>query len=552
MNHFLALTIGPVYKTLEKAKTTRELWVGSFFLSKLMELCIDYEPLKEYLLSPQKVDKPTYGAGVYPDRSYWKLDNPLTKEELTTHKSKILEKLSEACENMLSVKELDEYLKMYWVQMSFKAEEWGKGDFLFKLNELLDGLELQETWQPRETFQIIKNLIAKGDKKEDKRPVYKWRNSSVQIGLFPYVIKENENNKEIQRFPSIMELATRYFLGRKGKSNDENWYKENVIDIISFNIKKLDEIDKDEAKSYTQKKQEKRNLDEDVIQKIKEEYNYEDKKEFFARHKYICIIQSDGDGVGSFLKNQVKNDIGKLKKFSTKLANFSIKGVEEVEKYGGMPIYAGGDDLLFFAPVMSKDEKESILDLIERLNKKFKTQFESEFTNPLENNLAQSFGVKIMYYKFPLAEGLKTAVHSLFHKAKNQPGKNYMAIEWEKHSGSSFNLGYKLDMESYCAFKKMLNVFLEDKSNFLHSVMYKLEDQNEIIQLIHSDTERLEVFFRENFNEVYTKYKSFFDNLGVLIHTTYHEYAHEPKEEIINRIYSSLKFIQFLKAEDHD
>ena len=149
-------------------------------------------------------------------------------------------------------------------------------------------------------------------------------------------------------------------------------------------------------------------MDEDVIQKIKEEYNYEDKKEFFARHKYICIIQSDGDGVGSFLKNQVKNDIGKLKKYSTKLANFSIKGVEEVEKYGGMPIYAGGDDLLFFAPVMSKDEKESILDLIERLNKKFKTQFESEFTNPLENNLAQSFGVKIMYYKFPLAEGLVT------------------------------------------------------------------------------------------------------------------------------------------------
>ena len=233
MNHFLALTIGPVYKTLEKAKTTRELWVGSFFLSKLMELCIDYEPLKEYLLSPQKVDKPTYGAGVYPDRSYWKLDNPLTKEELTTHKSKILEKLSEACENMLSVKELDEYLKMYCVQASWTNEELGEITFLKRLNELLDGLELQNKWQFINQTDIITKLVAKG-KFEDpkKRPIYKWRGESKQ---------DITKYGSVGRVRSITEIAT-YPLSQIELHKD--WYSENVTKKISESLAKLESNEK--------------------------------------------------------------------------------------------------------------------------------------------------------------------------------------------------------------------------------------------------------------------------------------------------------------------
>ena len=37
MNNYLAITIGPIYKTIQQARSTREIWAASFVFSLMMK-----------------------------------------------------------------------------------------------------------------------------------------------------------------------------------------------------------------------------------------------------------------------------------------------------------------------------------------------------------------------------------------------------------------------------------------------------------------------------------------------------------------------------------
>ena len=74
-------------------------------------------------------------------------------------------------------------------------------------------------------------------------------------------------------------------------------------------------------------------------------------------HKYFCIVQADGDNMGKTIQN------GNVAAISTALIQYAAAAVPKISDYGAMPIYAGGDDLLFIAPVVGKDGK-NIFDLI--------------------------------------------------------------------------------------------------------------------------------------------------------------------------------------------
>lgn len=521
-NTYLAITTGPIYKTLQKAVTTRELWVASYFLSKLMEIIIKHPNLKDCLLSPSPLpeDIEKNGSGVYPDRAYWSLKTPLTSDKFESINDDVLNELSNEVTNLMEPIKLKNYLKLYWVQASWTEIELEEKSFLFRLNEILDGVELQEKWEQSNPLSLIEFLIAKDKETGLKRPVYKWRNESQQKGLFPYVL-----DKDIERFPSITEICTRHFYEK-----DEVWYKLNIMDEI---VKKLSSSDESLN-------------DEQYMEKIKGKFNDDEVNFFLSRHKYICIIQSDGDGVGSYLKENVGNNVENLKGFSKLLGDFSTNATKLVVKYGGVPVYAGGDDLLFFAPVKDKDDNETIIHLLEKLDLDFKLKFNG-------SSVSQSFGLSITYYKYPLAEARETASNLMFFGAKKQPCKNYVDATLQKHSGQKINFGFNLSSDYFISFKSLMDDAISQKENFLNSVMYKLEDQLTIIDKISTDEGKLSLFFENNFNESsHQKYKDFFEKLAKYIKETFDFYIHEKIDQKINRIYGSLRFIQFLNAKDKD
>ncbi len=533
MRYYLAITIGPILKTIQLAKTTRELWVASYFLSKLTKLCIDCEELKPNLLSPQPTSQNTFGAGVYPDRVYWQLDKSLEETTIEDIQTDILTKLSKETSGLLTVDQLLLYLKIYWLQISFSEDELNKKSFLFRINEILDGLELQDKWEQSPTINIITQLIGKGLVQEKgDRPVYRWRKASGQTLL------ENKY-ADVGRFPSMMEITTRPL-----KGFDKPWYQKNITDAIDNRLDELDKKDKESPKKSGSKRDTAEDselkLEDDYMAKIKEKYK---DSHFRSSHKYVCIIQSDGDGVGNFLRNKVGNDPGKFKEFSDSLNEFAIEASKEVADYGGMPVFSGGDDLLFFAPVQHQlNNGQTIINLVKNLNDKFKERFSS---------LTQSFGISVTYYKYPMAEAITSAYKLLRRTAKKQPCKNYIAMKVQKHSGQSFNFGFRQEGLLYECFLKLSAATTGYDPNFLNSVMYKLDDQKIVINTITSDKDRLKLFFDENFNEPgHADHKDFFEQVGILITETFNAFSDEELSDKMNRVYSALRFVHFLNAKD--
>ena len=216
-----------------------------------------------------------------------------------------------------------------------------------------------------------------------------------------------------------------------------------------------------------------------------EKYSKED--EFLPAHKYVAIVQADGDYVGK--------SIGKLhptqyQDFSKVLTEFSIDAVRKINSYGGLPVYAGGDDLLFFAPVLNQHSQvgpKNIFSLLVELDKEFQKKitqlgiiYSAQIPQP-----TLSFGLSISYYKFPLYESLSNAQHLLFANAKNtdlNPGKNAIVWEVRKHSGSTFRANISLGGATNI--KKEFNDLLKrlsDKNNdrVLASVAHKLRNERD-------------------------------------------------------------------------
>ncbi|KAA6314221.1 hypothetical protein EZS27_035131, partial [termite gut metagenome] len=101
--------------------------------------------------------------------------------------------------------------------------------------------------------------------------------------------------------------------------------------------------------------------DDDVIYKQIKDKRISGYKSY---HKYFCIVYADGDNISKIVSSL---DDGKLEKFSGNLLQFGISAFDIIKKYGGMPIYAGGDDLLFIAPVASSPNN-NIFNLISQLD----------------------------------------------------------------------------------------------------------------------------------------------------------------------------------------
>lgn len=158
-----------------------------------------------------------------------------------------------------------------------------------------------------------------------------------------------------------------------------------------------------------------------------------DRKSF---HDYVCVVQTDGDEVGSYVTSPSLKP-GQLKDVSSALLDFGIQAKKAIDEFGGMPVYAGGDDLLFIAPVIGKDGKTTIFDLLANLD-------DVAFAGVRHHIPAASlsFGVSITYYRFPLYEALEMARKLLFGVAKNVTGKNAVAWTFQKHSGEQFSASF--------------------------------------------------------------------------------------------------------------
>ncbi|WP_253952443.1 type III-B CRISPR-associated protein Cas10/Cmr2 [Xylanibacter muris] len=232
--------------------------------------------------------------------------------------------------------------------------------------------------------------------------------------------------------------------------------------------------------------------------------------ELMPRYKYVAYISADGDNVGKA--------ISKLgTELSSRLLSFNIKIRESVENAGGRLIYAGGDDILFIAPV------SSVFQLIKDTDEAFNNEMEQIKDMLKQNGLdvpTLSYGVSIAYYKHPMREAMELS-EELLGKAKDS-GRNRICWNMRKHSGQS--VGSVFAKENMDVFNKALEImsffgYTGDNGLFLHSFSHYL--------LLHKDMIS-DVLANENSKQQLENYiKATFDDDSHTDHTEIIKKFHE-------------------------
>ena len=201
---------------------------------------------------------------------------------------------------------------------------------------------------------------------------------------------------------------------------------------------------------------------------------------------YIAIVHADADNLGAYIKAQ--KDVQNV---SQKLFKFDKKAVQSIKDFGALPLFVGGDDLLFFSPVVN-GRQETIFSLIDQLSQDYENILQTK-----ESTL--SFGISITYYKYPLYEALAKSREALFGVAKEYKGKNAVALCAQKHSGQSFDFCIAKDDVAYTTFKELTKKVLAQNVQLPHAVHHKLHQYKALFESI--EPQYIATTFENLFNE---------------------------------------------------
>ena len=419
--NYIALTIGPIYKTLQNAKKPKELWSGSYLFSYIMKNIIKEFQDREFI-TPYIED-----SSIFAEKSE---------------------------------------VGLFHDRFIFKSKE----NDVYKLKSVID--------------DVLSNVAQKLNIKSSSIKNY------MQINYDEYSLEDDKNPiTEIMPYLDTKELFFKL-------THDEN---ENFYDALKSKDNFL--------------------LDgKNIVDDLKK----------LTYHSYYCVIHADGDNM-----SKVIQDKSNIKDVSKKLFEYCSISHKLIKEFGGQTIFAGGDDLLFFAPVVNRQGDKSIFNLCDEISKDFEERFNSVAT--------LSFGITINYVKFPLYEALENSREMLFSKAKSGK-KNNIAFKVTKHSGQSFeSIVHKNDKEVYEKFLNFAsNIATTEDTNFLHSIHHKIQTYTTTLNEIIEDKQKLQNFFDNYFNETkHDEYKMFFKTLIDFIHTS----------KDLEQVYATLRFIKFIKGD---
>ena len=504
---YVGITIGPIFKTIGEAISPAGLWFGSYFFSTVTKtLC---EKLIE--IPNVKIFSPSYdsnsnqnpqedGIGRYHDRILFSVDgNTVTEEKLQKIISAVKKEMAKKFGTFKTDKEImlfiDNYLRIDFVFFDEKTmngiiekrEKEGEdgNNIAIILNDALDALELMAAGKGRTDKNLFAPFFA--GKKDNRNCYIKGSELFTDTKLnSQLVIKHPDRDSDLK---SIEDIA----LSRK-----------------------KEESSSEEA------------LDGEVAP---------------IRSEYYAVVNSDGDKVGTLLKAlcrdvDISEQSDRINSFSGACLDYAGKAAKLVGDYGGMTIYAGGDDLLFIAPVHSLFalcQKLNIL-FIDTLSKSIKELKE-------EVKISLSFGIAIQYVKYPLYEALERARVQLY-KAKESCGKrpngseisggNRLGIELVKHSGKTVQLmveNDKLEM-----IDNLINYRATTNDQALESVLYNLQDTEIVFKLLFEKTaqnafnlKEYKTRFLNNFNN--PNQLDYHDYLGNIAKFFYNNYLKEYKDK---------------------
>jgi len=535
---YAGLTIGPIGEVMRHSKKTREQWFGSYFFSWFMEIVMtNLAKLygKHIFLTPRLMDQPniSYG-GKYPDR--FVLQTRQSVEDVYAAIDQICDETRQFFSKMIAELpkgkpfahvDLDHILK-HFLQIRFFCMD--ETDFFNSVqgeqklpvaiaDMILDSLESTfffEPGQSEQTCNMCKMLPACVSIAEKK----------IEMDLCPicYLKRFAHESETLTNrvyfksayrvFPSIQEISIRELDTKENKdiiNSAKDKENDNEIDLNQLNqLLKKQTAEKESLKQY---------------------------------HKYIAIVQADGDNLGTLAKEPDINP----QELSNRLFNFAADVEALIDNYGGYPIFLGGDDILAYLPVCYNNT--TILDFVYET---YDTYMKKVDIGKQKTSI--SFGVNIVYYKYPLARALEEAGNLLFNVAKNEKGKASLAVSLTKHSGAAndfvLNFTNPAQTESFYQLQRAIRA---DKTILPRGISHNLRRFQSIVNKLqqsepqNQSANRLDAFFSNTLNEpIFTQYN--IKTLKQFVHTFIFSHNHKDFDSVLN----ILKYLKFLTDEaDH-
>ncbi len=166
-----------------------------------------------------------------------------------------------------------------------------------------------------------------------------------------------------------------------------------------------------------------------------------------SQNHYYAVLAMDGDRIGDALTRQSENAMVNAafhRQFSASLAEFAQKKVGAiVEAHNGKLIYAGGDDVLALLPLHVRTEDDGVLktniatavDCAARLGEAFRKTMQG-----IREGMTVSAGLALVHSTAPLQDAVETARRAE-SRAKATLGRDSFSISLLKRSGEIIEWG---------------------------------------------------------------------------------------------------------------
>lgn len=487
----LHFSIGPVQGFVAQARRTRDFWAGSFLLSYLSAVAINYitnnngeivfptvienkeilDPLLLAINKCRKDDPPKFGS--IPNRFQAKIpDNfdiqkccDAIKDAWLNIANKVYEKYIKDIEGLgndtfnIWQRQVENFWDIVWVigeepylldyRKNWRSfiptnEPGDKCTLINNLQEISGYNRVKQKDKQTKFWESLRAKLPKGELRDDERLCA----IALIKRLFPYVAQDTIGWRVIESFPSTTYLSAIPWLIETLKNKKD--LAEQIVDIVdksnnpkdfhreyNTRISSLEELADDNEKlkkfikldgncfyQYT--------LDNDKLWADKTADTRRALKDILKKEKispFYAFLLMDGDRMGALLQNYPD----KQKEISMAINNFSRKVPNIIEKNDGIPIFAGGDDVLAFLPL--DKAIQTARELRVEYQKCFKKSLQEIPHDELSKKATISAAIVYAHNHAPL-NLLYSYIHDLLdNKAKEETGRDALAIAIWKTGG---------------------------------------------------------------------------------------------------------------------
>jgi len=472
MKYLFICAIGPVQDFIATARRSRDLWYGSWMLSELSKA------------AAQKILELAPNSLIFPDPESFKQEGPdkrvnvpnkivaileadpeTFKEEVGNKvKKAIITRLGELRDDAfshvagnfnrsLAEKQIADLPEFYWVAVPCETEEKYPG----ARNQAEALLAARKT--TRDFLQAVGTNAAKSSLDGARESVIhqneypgKFETEDVKkekiINLYRHyharqgeqlsgvdILKRLGESEAAPKFHSTSHIAALPFMQKWGKEItdkmiteirklfiDQNWnIGEHEGGALLYESRLTDWVQAGSDQEALRKQ----------LSMILQKYVGESRPS-----PYYALLAADGDNMGVVIDAQKGS--ATHRNLSHALSEFAKEVHTIVEKYQGVTVYAGGDDVLAYLPLHTA--LNCARELENTFSKKlevFKAQKDDKDISP-----TLSTGIVVAHHLEPLSDVLELA-RAAEKEAKKVDGKNGMAITVSKRSGADRTISGK-------------------------------------------------------------------------------------------------------------